>query len=379
MTVSKKKKVLAGIAAALFFPACGAYLYFFAARALRFFGVAGGVPGIGIAAAFAALCLLALAIKPIPVKLAAVTVLYFVVFGLIADCINLILRRAAPELWLWGALYDSGALVLLISAILLLYGYLHGKRVYAKRYRLPVSVPLPDGGLRIAMLSDVHMGLSVDAEKLRRVCKQIVDERPDVFFLVGDLCDDQTAPEDMLAACELVGGIKPRYGTFFVYGNHDLGGHGPALRYTPDAFRRALTQAGVTILDDACAEAGAFTVAGRRDDWLANSIGGRIPLNELLIGADASKPVILLDHQPLDTEQAAQCGVMLQLSGHTHAGQVWPASMAGRLLQPMGDVFYGHKRVGGCHVVVSSGLGCRGTTLRSGSNAEYVIIDLFSE
>lgn len=378
MIVSKQKKVLAGIAAALILPACGAYLYFFAARALRFLGVAGVIQNAGIAAAFAALCLLALAIKPIPIKLAAVTVLYFLVFGLTADFINLILSRAAPGFWLWGALYNSGALVLLFSAALLLYGYLHGKRVYVKRYRLAVSAPLPNGRLRAAMLSDVHMGLSVDAEKLRRVSARIAAERPDVFFLVGDLCDDQTAPEDLLAVCELAGGVKTAYGTFFVYGNHDLGGHGPALRYTPDAFRRALSEAGVTILDDECASTDAFTVAGRRDDWLANTIGGRIPLRELLAGADPAKPVILLDHQPLDTEQAARYGVMLQLSGHTHAGQVWPASMVGRLL-PMADAFYGHKLVGGCHVVVSSGLGCRGTALRSGCNAEYVIIDLFSE
>lgn len=378
MTVSKKKRVLAGIAAALILPACGAYLYVFAARALRFLGVAGAIPNAGIAAAFAALCLLALAIKPIPIKLAAVTVLYFLVFGLIADFVNLILRRAAPELWLWGALYNSGALVLLVSAALLLYGFLHGKRVYEKRYRLVIPASLPNGRLRIAMLSDVHMGLSVDAEKLRRVCARIMAERPEVFFLVGDLCDDQTSPADMLAACELAGTVKPACGTFFVYGNHDLGGHGPALRYTPDAFRRALAEANVTILDDECAPAGACTVAGRRDDWLANTIGGRIPLKELLAGADPGMPVILLDHQPLDTEQAARYGVTLQLSGHTHAGQVWPASMIGWLL-PMADAFYGHKLVGGCHVVVSSGLGCRGTTLRSGCNAEYVIIDLLSK
>jgi predicted MPP superfamily phosphohydrolase len=70
--------------------------------------------------------------------------------------------------------------------------------------------------------------------------------------------------------------------------------------------------------------------------------------------------------------------VALQLSGHTHAGQVFPASLLGRLV-PTGDVFYGHKLVGGCHVVVSSGLGCRGSRLRSGSRAEFVVLDLVNE
>lgn len=376
--IRRKGLALAGILGGLVLLASGVYLFLFAARALRFFGVTDGVWNACLAAAFAALCLLALAIRPIPIKLAAVAVIYVLSFGLIADALSLIPRLIALKAPLWSALYDSGALVLFASAAMLLYGWLHCRRVYRKHYRLAVSAPLPNGRLRVAMLSDVHMGKSVDAETLRRVCARIADEKPDIFVLAGDLCDDQTAPSDMLAACRLVGGVKTAYGTFFAYGNHDLGGHGPALRYAPEALRAALTEGGVTILDDErTLVGGAFTVAGRRDAWLARTAGGRIPLEQLLAGADSTKPVILLDHQPLETKQAARLGVALMLSGHTHAGQVWPASMIGRLL-PTGDVFYGHKLVGGCHVVVSSGLGCRGTTLRSGSNAEYVVVDLCS-
>jgi uncharacterized protein len=224
----------------------------------------------------------------------------------------------------------------------------------------------------------LHMGKSIDSCKLARVCSLLGAQAPDILLLAGDLCDDQTTPSDMLAACALLGNIPTVYGTYFVYGNHDLGGHGPALKYPAQVYRAALERNGVHILDDACVPVSdLFTVAGRRDAWMAHSIGGRIPLSELLQNADKSKPVILIDHQPLNTKQAAAEGVTLQVSGHTHAGQVFPASWFGRLI-PNADVFYGQKRIGETHIVVSSGLGCRGSTLRSGCTAELVLIDLYA-
>lgn len=377
MIPKRRFRIPALVFAAASMLAAGFYLYLFALRALRFWG-AGAALAAAISAAFASLCLCALVIRPIPVKFTAVAALHLLAFGLFFDLLSLAAEALGPAGVRLTAFNNSGVPALALSAALLLYGWLNVKRVAKTYYRVPVSAPLPGGKLRVAMLSDLHMGRSIGAERLRRVCARISAEAPDVLLLAGDLCDDQTTPSDMLAACALLGGIPTVYGAYFVFGNHDLGGHGPALKYPAGSYRAALCANGITVLDDVCVfVSGAFTIAGRRDAWMARASGGRIPLADLLCGADASKPVFLLDHQPLDTKEAARQGVTLQLSGHTHAGQVFPASLLGRLL-PTGDVFYGHKRVGGCHVVVSSGLGCRGSRLRSGSRAEYVIVDLES-
>ena len=378
MTPTRRLNVLALVLGAAVLLAAGVYLFFFAAASLRFWG-ASEPNAVLFAAAFAALCLFAVVYRPIPVKFSAVAVFHLIAFGLLFDLLGLVAGAFEPAGFRLAALIGSGVPAFSASAALLFYGWLNGKRVVRTDYRIPVAAPLPNGRLRIAMLSDLHMGRSIGAEKLRRVCARIAAERPDALVLAGDLCDDQTTPADMLAACALLGGVPTKHGAYFVFGNHDLGGHGPALKFPANAFRAALAANGITILDDECVSiGGAFTVCGRRDAWMARTSGGRIPLADLLKDADKAKPVLLLDHQPLDTKQAALQGVTLQLSGHTHAGQVFPASLLGRLI-PAGGVFYGHKRVGACHVVVSSGLGCRGSRLRSGSRAEFVVIDLVNE
>jgi hypothetical protein len=376
MAIHGKRRILALGAGLLMLLAAGTYFTLCAARTLRLIGMANELLISAVSVSFALLCLCTFVIRPIPIKVTTITVLYFLTFGLIADLIHFIVRFTAPGFALWNWLHASGVFVLAASALTLLYGWLHGRRIALKRYRIGVPQPLPNGKLRVALVSDLHMGKSIDTSKLARICSLLGAQSPDILLLAGDLCDDQTTPSDMLAACALLGGIPTKYGTYFVYGNHDLGGHGPALKYPVKAYLAALERNGIQVLDDACVSvSGLFTVAGRRDAWMAHSIGGRIPLEELLKDADRAKPVLLMDHQPLDTKEAASQGVALQVSGHTHAGQVFPASWLGRLI-PNADVFYGHKQIGETHIVVSSGLGCRGSTLRSGCTAEFVLIDL---
>ena len=376
MAIHGKRRILALGAGLFTLLMAGVYFTLCAARSLRFFGMTSETLVIALSVLFALLCLSAFVIRPIPIKITTITVLYFLTFGLLSDLIHFIVRFIAPGFAPWNWLHASGVFVLTATALTLLYGWLHGRRVALKRYRIGVNQPLPEGRLRVALISDLHMGKSIDSAKLMRVCSLLGAQSPDVLLLAGDLCDDQTTPSDMLAACALLGGIPTKYGAYFVYGNHDLGGHGPALKYPVKTYLAALERNGIRVLDDASVSvSGLFTVAGRRDAWMAHSIGGRIPLAELLQDADRTKPVLLMDHQPLDTKQAAEQGVTLQVSGHTHAGQVFPASWLGRLL-PNADVFYGHKQIGETHIVVSSGLGCRGSTLRSGCTAEFVLIDL---
>ncbi len=336
------------------------YLYFFWQERLHHYGVSHILPVVLLTAISLAMVIY----RPIPVKIRTICVLYLIVFGLLADAANL--AFTGP---LWEMLYGSGLLVCFAGAVTLIHGFFHGKAVVCKRYDIPINKPLSKP-LRIGLLSDIHMGLCVDRQKLDGVCTALEEEKLDLLLLAGDLCDDYTSREDMLYALHRLGQIPASLGKYCVFGNHDLASHGPALQYTEAEYRQALSSGNIRILDDEAVVTRDFILLGRRDPWMAERWGRRRPIMELLPLNPREKPVLVLDHQPNDAKEAAQAGADLQLSGHTHAGQVWPASWLGRF----SPTFYGLHRFGTMALVVSSGLGGRGSRLRSGCSAEYAIV-----
>jgi len=215
------------------------------------------------------------------------------------------------------------------------------------------------------------MGLTFDEPRLREQMDRLGAEKPDLLIIAGDLVDDRTSPAQMQAACASVGSLRTTYGTFFAYGNHDLANHGPKPPYTKAELDQALTDHGVRILDDQSYAVAGLTLIGRHDAAFARN-AERASLENLLDGVDTHKPIILIDHQPREMKNAAAAGVTLQVSGHTHAGQVWPMSWFAQLFA----FSYGYKCIDGMHAIISSGMGNRGNALRSGCTAEMVMIHL---
>lgn len=312
-------------------------------------------------------------IRPIPVKVTMIATINLVLFSLLYTVLFLLVQTIWPTAaslnWLW----QGGVAAVLSSAAVLLYGFFHGKRMVLTRYMVNTGLPVEGGSLLIALISDVHMGLTIDEPRLRRQIDRLRAEQPDLFLIAGDLVDDKTTPAQMRAACAAVGSLKTTYGTYFVYGNHDLANHGPKPPYTKEELDRALTEQGVHILDDQSFAVAGLTLIGRHDAGFAHS-ANRASLETLLKGVDRSKPIVLIDHQPRERKNAAASGITLQLSGHTHAGQVWPMSWIARLF----SFAYGHRCTGGMHAIVSSGMGNRGSVMRSGCTAEMVLIRLQS-
>ena len=111
-------------------------------------------------------------------------------------------------------------------------------------------------------------------------------------------------------------------------------------------------------------------MAGRED---AARISGRVSSKELLRGADQNRFIIVADHQPIEAEENAAEGADLQLSGHTHAGQIFPV---GHFTEFFGGLNYGEYQEGGCKVIVSSGATGWGFPIRTQGNCEYVVIHL---
>jgi hypothetical protein len=206
--------------------------------------------------------------------------------------------------------------------------------------------------------------------RLEEIVGMVNEQRPDVVAIVGDLVDAPVDElrQDVAPLADLVSG----QGVYFVTGNHeyftDTEGwmrHLPTLgvqvlRNERVPIRRGTATLDLAGIDDRVAEQ--FDVPGHGAD-----------LDAALDGRDDATPVVLLAHQPVMVEQARAAGVDLQLSGHTHGGQLWPFDYAIRLDQP---AVHGLSRVGGTQLYVTSGAGFWGPPVRVGARPEVAVVEL---
>ena len=239
--------------------------------------------------------------------------------------------------------------------------------------RLPITLSgLPPAldGFRIVTFSDAHLSSMYSGRRFERVVEAVNAQRPDLVAIVGDLVDGELADlrEEVAPIVDLVS----EQGVYFVTGNHE---------YYVDtrAWLRHLPTLGVRVLRNervAIGRGGAgFDLAGIDDDSAAAAgvPGHGADLDAALDGRDESTPVVLLAHQPVEIAASRAAGVDLQLSGHTHGGQLWPFDYAIGLSQP---VVEGYRRYGATQLYVSSGVGFWGPPMRVGARPEVVVVEL---
>ena len=239
--------------------------------------------------------------------------------------------------------------------------------------RVPVTLAGLDpalDGLRIVTFSDAHLSNTYGGRRFERLVELVNEQRPDVVAIVGDLVDGDVTELGAEAAplADLVSG----QGVYFVTGNHEY-------FVDTDAWLRHLPTLGVDVLRNervAIRRGGAsFDLAGVDDRTAASSglPGHGADLDAALDGRDDATPVVLLAHQPFMVEQARAAGVGLQLSGHTHGGQLWPFDYAIRLDQPAVE---GLSRHGDTQLYVTSGGGYWGPPMRVGARPEVTVVEL---
>ena len=229
---------------------------------------------------------------------------------------------------------------------------------------LSVDKPKQNKQIKIVAASDIHLGISIDKKRLQSYVKLINDQHPDIVLLAGDVSDRSMIPVINQNMIEEFQEIKAPLGVYFINGNHEH------YAETPTATSDYLKEAGFKFLkDNASLVDSSFYVIGRDD----RSNPNRKNLNELVKGLDASKPFILLDHQPYHLEEAEQNGIDLQISGHTHNGQFFPGNF---MVKHMYELGYGYKKKGKTNFYVSSGLGLWGPQYRIGTKSELVVINL---
>ena len=222
--------------------------------------------------------------------------------------------------------------------------------------------------LNIAAVSDIHLGTIVGRSRLARIVDTINGLNPDVVLLPGDIVDEDLTSIRKNSVGDPLRHIRSRFGVYAATGNHEyIGGVEEACGY--------LTAHGITLLRDKVIRvADAFYLVGR-EDLSANRFEGkeRKKLSELMKDVDNGYAVVLMDHQPFRLEEAAECGVDLQISGHTHYGQLWPLNY---IVRSIYELAWGYKKKGGTHYYVSNGAGTWGPPVRIGNRPEIVNIKL---
>ena len=214
--------------------------------------------------------------------------------------------------------------------------------------------------LKIVMLSDLHAGFHNRRAEVGRWVDMVNAEHADLILIAGDIIDGNVRPLKAQGTAEEFKRLNAP--VMACLGNHEyITGLNKALDL--------LDETGIRLLRDETITMGGVTIAGR-DDRINRR---RKSVNQLLQGVDPNHYIILLDHQPYHLEEAEQSGVDLQLSGHTHRGQVWPLNW---VTKKMYECDYGSYQRGKTNYYVSSGIGLWGGKFRIGTSSEYAVITI---
>ncbi len=236
------------------------------------------------------------------------------------------------------------------------------KEVPVKLARLPGQL----SGFTLAQISDLHVGPSIREKEVRRVVDLTNALRADAIVITGDLVDGTVA--ELRAATDHLGRLSAKHGVFFITGNHEYySGAGPWLAELRRLGIRTLENERVALGDRAPGGA-SLDLAGVYDWSVARGEDGRWPaLDQALRGRDPDRSLVLLAHQPRGVAEAVAGGVELQLSGHTHGGQIFPWNYVVSAVYPFSKGLYRH---GDGQIYVSCGTGYWGPPMRLGAPAE---------
>ncbi|MDW6062034.1 metallophosphoesterase [Streptomyces sp. FXJ1.4098] len=242
------------------------------------------------------------------------------------------------------------------------YTVLRGPRL--KRVTVPLAkLPRQAHGFRIAVVSDIHLGPILGRAHTRRIVETINRTSPDLIAVVGDLVDGSV--EDLGPAAEPLRELRARHGSYFVTGNHEY--FSGAAQWV-DHVR----ELGLRPLENQRTELGGFDLAGVND--VAGEDEGQGPDFKAALGdRDPARACVLLAHQPVVIHDAVDHGVDLQLSGHTHGGQMWPGNYVAELANPTAA---GLERYGDTQLYVTRGAGAWGPPVRVGAPPDITVVEL---
>ena len=286
--------------------------------------------------------------------------LVFFFYMFLLTLVTTILNRFGlhlPYAFAWSAL---------VAVIALSVGFFRFNHPEVRHITVNSDRPLSSGvrSLRVVAVSDMHLGYGVMRDRLARYVDLINSQHPDLVLIGGDLVDMTTVPLHKQQMQQELNRIDAPMGIYMALGNHEyISGIDESLAFLRSTKIRLLRDSVVTL---PCG----LQVAGRDD----RSNPRRVSATELLAKADPEKPLIVIDHQPQNAQVAEIAGLQPDFAffGHTHHGQVWPASLATDLIY---DLSHGTRREGRATLCTSSGLGIWGPPFRIGTTSELHVVD----
>ncbi len=293
-------------------------------------------------------------------------VLHIFAIRFITQIFNLFLNKYK----IWKYVYRLMIIPVVCTLLLFVYGFYNIKNVIRTEYTVTADKNIKQS-YKVALESDIHFGNASDNESIQKVTDRISNENADIVILCGDIVDESTTKEQMQNVFEILGRTKSRYGIYYVYGNHDKSPYIQAPNYTEKELIYAIENSGIKIIeDDSININDDLVLIGRKD-----RSEPRMTVDELMMNIDRDKYIIIMDHQPNEFENKADNGVDLQVSGHTHGGQIFPLSIINNLSKIV-ELNYGIETIKNMEAVVTSGVSGWGYPIRTDGHSEYVIINI---
>ncbi len=316
--------------------------------------------------------------------------LYVILTVLIADGIRLIIKKnkKLPKEYTYSkrTFVIVGTICITIISTLSIWGAINARIIHTTEYNVTINKKTEKiKKLKIALVADLHMGYNIGTPHIKNMVKKINEQNPDLVVIAGDIFDNEyEALDNPKAIVKTLKKIKSKYGVYATYGNHDIKEKILAgftfskkgqKKESDIRMDQLLDDANITLLrDESVLIDDSFYLYGRPDYRRpGRGITVRKTPKEITNDLDKEKPIIVVDHEPSELQELREAGVDMDLCGHTHDGQLFPANLTSKL---MWENSYGYLKKGNMHNIVTSGVGLFGPNMRVGTIAEVAIINV---
>lgn len=300
---------------------------------------------------------------------------HFIVFASVMQLVNVIVKFlfVDKKLKVWNVIVKSLVIPVILTAIFIIYGHYNIHNVIKTEYTVYTNEVTEE--YDIVFIADIHYGTVLTEDEIDEIFAQISEENADVIILGGDMVDESTKKEDIIMIYDKLSELKNELGIIHVEGNHDRQKYSGKPTLSDEEYEEYKLSSTMNFLEDNVIQVNnELVIAGRLDV----SEESRMEAEELLKGIDESKFLIVADHQPREYEKLQKAGANLVLSGHTHAGQIFPAGLFTTIIGGA-EQNYGLKMEKNMPAIVTSGLTGWGFPIRTSKHCEYVVVHIKPE
>lgn len=314
------------------------------------------------------------------------TLIFISISVIVSDIVRIIIKHKKPDFITKKLFIMTGVWCLTFSICMSSYGYINAKNIKTTNYTIKINKQIKNhNDLKIVLISDLHLGYNIDNSHISKMVQKINQQQPDLVVISGDIFDnDYEAILEPNKIIQTLKNIQSKYGVYACYGNHDIQ-ETILIGFTFDnphdkdesdiRMDEFLKKANIHLLhDEGVLIDNSFYLFGRADRQKpGKNIKKRKTPQQITQNMNKNLPIIVLDHQPDQLQDLADAGVDLDLSGHTHNGQIFPCNI---LTSFIWENSYGCIQKDNMYSITTSGVGLFGPFMRIGSNGEICTITI---